>query len=128
MGVVTGIRVQRSRDRSHDHIVGVWTQEGSYRTNRQIARSIDAGERWFSTAGTERVPISWIPWCTAMNCGEGPYLVSHGAMQQGLRTGIRKFIVARYPDSLEQLPTDGPRPLGYNPAAVDEKAKQAQPA
>ncbi|MCA1694804.1 MAG: hypothetical protein LC749_08765 [Actinobacteria bacterium] len=127
MGVVTGIKVQRSADRSHDHIVGVWTQEGSYRTNRQLVKSIQSGERWYSTAGAEQVPISWIPWCTAMNCGEGPYLVSRGAMQVGIRTGIRKLIKARYPDSLEMLPSDGPRPIGYDPAAVDP-ARQEQPA
>ncbi|MFN2568320.1 MAG: hypothetical protein ABR564_01795, partial [Candidatus Dormibacteria bacterium] len=81
------------------------------------------------TAGEAMEPISWIHWCPGMNCGESPYLVSRGAMQKGLRTGIRKFMMARSADSLEMLPTSGPRPIGYDPAAeAGEGARQEQPA
>lgn len=121
MPVVTAIKVERSADRSHDHIVGVYTSEGVYRTNRQVVASMRRGEQWFSTAGGQQVPISWISWCPSMNCGESPYLVSRGAMQKNLRSGIKKFIVPHSPDALEMLPGAGPRPIGYQSPVAEEQ-------
>lgn len=122
MAVATAIRVERSRDRSHDHIVGVWTSDGTYRTNRQVADSMKQGEQWFSSAGGLPVPISAIPWCPGMNCGESPYLVSRGFLQKNVRGGIKKFIVPHTHDALEMLPGAGPRPIGYVFPVAEEQA------
>ncbi|MFN2568318.1 MAG: hypothetical protein ABR564_01785 [Candidatus Dormibacteria bacterium] len=130
MPVVVGIKVERSADKSHDHIVGVWTSEGQYRNNRQVARAIDGGERWYSTAGEEQVPVGWVRWCPGMNCSAGPYLVSSGSFQYHRATGVHIRRTVGSPDRLENLPATGPRPIGSDieADAVPELEPTGQPA
>ncbi|MCA1694805.1 MAG: hypothetical protein LC749_08770 [Actinobacteria bacterium] len=130
MSVVVGIKVERSPDRSHDHITGVWTSDGQYRNNRQVARALDAGEKWYSTAGEEQVPIGWVRWCPGMNCSTGPYLVSSGSFQYHVATGVNIRRTIGSPDRLENLPSTGPRPIGSDieADAVADLETQGVPA
>lgn len=113
MPLITGIRVGRSVDGSHNHIVGVWTSDGSYRNNRQVVESMKRGEVWHSSAGESRVRVGWIRWCPGMNCGEGPYLISTGDQHKHIATGLHIMRAPKSPDALENLPSTGsPPPLG----------------
>lgn len=131
MPLVTGLRRELSADRSHRHIVGVYTSEGTYRTNRQVVDSLQEGETWFSTNGGERVPINWIRWCPEMNCGMKPYLISRGALQKHVAGGIHVRLVPKSTDSLENL-SDGPRSLeqleGEREAVGANQEAAGQPA
>ncbi|HZB98034.1 MAG TPA: hypothetical protein VE219_05495 [Candidatus Sulfotelmatobacter sp.] len=123
MPVVTRIRVGQSFDRSHNHIIGVYTDDGTYRTNRQVVDSLKRGEAWYSTAGDSQVRIGWIRWCPGMNCHEGPYLISRGDLHRHITTGLHILRAPKSPDALENLPATGPRPIG----ATQGEGQQQQP-
>lgn len=122
MPLVTGIRTQRSFDLSHDHIVGVWTSEGAFRTNRQVVESMQRGEVWDSTGGAAKVRMGWIRWCPGMNCRESPYLISTGALHRHITTGMHIVRAPHSPDSLENLPSTGPPPIGAEPEVAASAA------
>lgn len=62
---------------SHEHIVGVLTDDGSYFTNQQVVDSIQAGDVWLaSVAGESEAKILAEPFCPKGWCMHQPYLVS----------------------------------------------------
>jgi hypothetical protein len=64
---------------SHEHIVGVLTDDGAYHTVQEVADSIAAGDAWeTSVPGEQDAPISVQDVCPKGWCMHRPYLSSNG--------------------------------------------------
>jgi len=61
---------------SHEHIVGVVTEDGAYYTNQQVADSLAAGDVWVAAAGDAEADILAQPFCPNGWCMHQPYLAS----------------------------------------------------
>jgi len=59
---------------SHEHIVGVLTDDGAFHTNREVAASIEAGDTWQTLVEGESAPIGVDPHCRHKWCMHAPYL------------------------------------------------------
>jgi hypothetical protein len=76
MQTVTKVRKELSSDRGHEHIEGVCTVEGTHYTRAHVARSIDAGESWFSVGGGQAARIRKISYCPRPACMASPYITT----------------------------------------------------
>jgi hypothetical protein len=62
---------------SHEHIVGVVTDEGAYYTVQQVVDSLATGDVWLaSVAGEPEAAITAEPFCSHTWCMHQPYLAS----------------------------------------------------
>ena len=62
---------------SHEHIVGVVTDDGAYHTVREVADSIGQGNTWYTSAsGAPEAMIGVELFCTHAWCLHAPYLSS----------------------------------------------------
>jgi hypothetical protein len=98
--------------------------DGTYRNNRQVKESLERGEKWYSSAGEDRIPINWVRWCPGMNCRLGPYLVSTGQFQEHAGTGLKLKMRPRAADALENLPVEAvmPAPAQFEGVAATNSA------
>jgi len=72
--VVTRVRKQWSVDGSHRHIVGVCTDDGVHWRRIDVARSIDAGDVWRTSADGHDAIIRTTAYCPHPGCVATPYL------------------------------------------------------
>lgn len=72
--VVTRVRKETSEDRTHEHIEGVCTDDGTHYTRRQVVDSINAGNTWKTSAGGYEAIIEPIMYCPRAGCPATPYI------------------------------------------------------
>lgn len=61
----------------HEHVVGVRTVGGYDSSNLEVARSIEAGESWFTSVAREPLArIRPLPRCPFPGCTLAPYLTT----------------------------------------------------
>ena len=66
-------------DPSHEHLVGVLTEDGTYHTVEEVAERIRAGEAWLASAPGEPDAPIWVEDCCPKGwCMHRPYLSSAG--------------------------------------------------
>ncbi len=75
--MVTRVRKEPSSDRTHEHIAGVCTQEGTYSTRAAVVAGIDAGQDWKTWGGGRYAVIHKIRYCRAAGCYLSPYITTH---------------------------------------------------
>ncbi len=62
---------------SHEHVVGVVTDDGVYHTVQEVVDSIGRGDQWQASApGEPEAPIRPEPFCPGDWCMQRPYLSS----------------------------------------------------
>jgi hypothetical protein len=71
---VTKVRKELSADKSHEHIEGVFTTDGTHYTRQQVVDSIDAGNTWKTRAGGYEATIETMTYCPARACLAKPYI------------------------------------------------------
>lgn len=76
MPTVTKVRKELSQDRTHRHIEGVCTIDGTHYTRKQVVDSINAGTVWVTSAGGSQGVIRPIKWCPAGACIASPYITT----------------------------------------------------
>ena len=71
---VTKIRKEWSVDKTHRHLEGVITEDGTHYTRREVVDSIAEGHTWVTSAGGSVVRISTVVCCHHAFCYALPYL------------------------------------------------------
>lgn len=74
---VTGVRMERARDGSHEHIVEVRTSDGARHNRRQVVESMTAGNVWAVEAEGQTVNLEPQRFCPRPNCAAAPYFQTH---------------------------------------------------
>jgi hypothetical protein len=72
--IVTKVRKEPSSDRTHRHIEGVCTQDGTHYTRAQVVSSIKSGNVWKTSADGYEAVIEPVTFCPAKNCYASPYI------------------------------------------------------
>jgi hypothetical protein len=70
---VTGVRRERSADRSHEHLEGVCAG-GAHYTRKEVIDSISAGDVWEVSVGGRTAVVTPLAYCPAPGCLAAPYL------------------------------------------------------
>jgi hypothetical protein len=73
---VTNVRKETSADGTHRHIEGVCVIDGTHYTRAQVVASINAGNRWVTSAGGSTAVIKPITFCPASACLATPYITT----------------------------------------------------
>lgn len=74
---VTKVRKEApAQNPSHEHIVGLVTDDGAYHTNQEVAESIRAGNTWQTLVSGETALIGVDDYCGYKWCMHAPYLRS----------------------------------------------------
>lgn len=71
---VTKVRKESSADRSHRHLEGVCTADGTHYTRKAVVDSIKAGNTWKTSAGGYTATIVTMTYCPASGCMATPYI------------------------------------------------------
>ena len=76
MPIATRVHKEPSADGSHEHIEGVCTVYGTYVSRVYVARRIEIGDAWYSSADGVSARIRRIPRCPHARCHATPYLTT----------------------------------------------------
>jgi hypothetical protein len=71
---VTKVRKEWSADKTHEHIEGVCTSDGTHFTRQEVVDSIDAGNTWKTNADGYEATIEMMKFCPKANCLANPYI------------------------------------------------------
>jgi hypothetical protein len=69
---VTKVRKEQSADKTHEHIEGVCTSDGTHYTRQKVVDSIDAGNTWKTSADGYEATIEKMEKCP--KCPAKPYI------------------------------------------------------
>lgn len=72
--IVTKVRKELSSDRTHRHIKGVCTDDGTYYSRKEVVDSIDDGNTWRTKADGYEATIATLTYCFRTNCNATPYI------------------------------------------------------
>jgi hypothetical protein len=77
---VTRVRKESARvssGASHEHIIGVITNAGTYHTNKQVVDSLAVRNEWYtSVEGQPKAKIREMAYCPKTDCFHKPYLTT----------------------------------------------------
>ena len=71
---VTKVRKESSADKTHEHIEGVCTTDGTHYTRQQVVDSIDSGNTWKTSADGYEATIEKMEFCPKDKCLAQPYI------------------------------------------------------
>jgi hypothetical protein len=71
---VTKVRKESSADKTHEHIEGVCTTDGTHYTRQQVVDGIDAGNTWKTSADGYEATIEKMKFCPKDKCLAQPYI------------------------------------------------------
>jgi hypothetical protein len=71
---VTMVRKEWSADKTHEHIEGICTTDGTHYTRQQVVDSIDAGNTWKTSADGYEATIEKMKFCPKDKCLAQPYI------------------------------------------------------
>ena len=71
---VTKVRKESSADKTHEHIEGVCTTDGTHYTRQQVVDSIDSGNTWKTSADGYEATIEKMKFCPKDKCLAQPYI------------------------------------------------------
>jgi len=71
---VTKVRKELSEDKTHEHIEGVCTSDGTHYTRQAVVDSIDAGNTWKTSADGYEATIEKLGYCPKDKCYAKPYI------------------------------------------------------
>ena len=77
-------------DPSHEHVIGVLTEDGAFHSNQEVAESIARGDTWrAATPDGREASIRVEPFCTRGWCMLAPYLAT--VPSETLATSLEKL-------------------------------------